>query len=740
MRYADVIVDLSAENADRPFTYTVPDGMSVLPGMMVAVPFRASERHGFVLGVSERPPEKMPRRDYKPVLRVLEDACSLLPEQIELAHWMRGRCACTLSDALRLMTVPGILKEKIRSRTQRIAQVQDPARAREYLRAHARAAKQAEILRALEAGPAPAALFPSALLRQLVQAGIVSIAEEQVRRVPGALSRLGAGRDPELTAAQRTVFEKIRVGRPGARYLLHGVTGSGKTEIYIRVIRSVLEQGKSAIVLVPEIALTPQLAGWFSARFGDTAAILHSALSDGERRDEWIRIRTGEARVVVGARSAVFAPAEDIGAVIVDEEHESSYQSDHRPRYDAREVAWRRAEASGAILIYGSATPSVQTYMRAMPGVREENRLTLLEMPQRANGRPLPEATVVDMRREYAMGNTGVFSSVLRGELKDCIDGGRQALLFLNRRGFSSFVSCRSCGKAIRCANCDVTMTYHLAENRLICHYCGDEIELPPKCPNCSSRALRHFGIGTEKVEKELKEIFPGIPVLRMDADTTRTKDAHRRIYERFRSGEAQVLVGTQMIAKGLDFPGVSLVGVLNADLSLDLPDYRSPERTFQLITQAVGRAGRAERDGKAIIQTYDPEHYAVALAAKQDYRAFYIRESRYRRLALYPPFTTILRIVFSSADAEKAQECAQKAEGEMAAWFEQSGQQRDVIQARALEAPIGLLRGESRWQLFVKVHFKGDIDGISEKMQEIADRAETGVRSDLEINPNNLL
>ena len=521
--------------------------------------------------------------------------------------------------------------------------------------------------------------------------------------------------------------------------MLHGVTGSGKTEVYIRVIRRALELGRTAIVLVPEIALTPQMVSWLHARFGADAAVLHSRLSAGERYDEWRRIRFGEARVVIGARSAVFAPVENLGAIVVDEEHEHTYQSDRRPRYDAREVARRRAEAHGAALILGSATPSVSTYMRAMPGVRRENRLELIELRERVHGRPLPEVEVVDMRGEFERGNHSIFSARLVRALEECLGEGRQAVLFINRRGYSTFVSCRACGYVVKCERCDVSMTYHQAENALRCHYCGREAPPPKVCPKCGSRYVKYFGAGTQKVAEEVMRRFAGARVVRVDVDTTREKDAHEKLLGRFRSGEANVLVGTQMIAKGLDFPNVTLAAVVAADLSLNLPDYRSAERTFQLITQVAGRAGRAEHLGRVIVQTYEPEHYAVKLAARQDYRAFYLRESAYRRKALYPPFTAIARIVFSAKDAARAQAAAEAAAEALGAFLDQGGMRRDVVQMRAVEAPIKLLRGLTRWQVFLKMYFKGDLDAVSREMQSLADGAPEGVAAEFEVNPSNL-
>ena len=377
--------------------------------------------------------------------------------------------------------------------------------------------------------------------------------------------------------------------------------------------------------------------------------------------------------------------------------------------------------------------------MRAMPGVRPENRLELVELRHRVKGRPLPEVEIVDMRGEFERGNRSIFSAKLASELRRCLDGGHQAMLFINRRGHSTFVSCRACGYVVKCDQCDVTMTWHQAENALRCHYCGKTLPPPKSCPQCGSGYIKYFGSGTQKVQEEVRRLFPDARVLRMDVDTTREKDAHERILSRFRSGEANVLVGTQMIAKGLDFPNVALVGVVAADLSLNLPDYRSVERTFQLITQVAGRAGRADVPGRVVVQTYDPDHYGIKLAAAQDYRAFYTRESAYRRAAMYPPFTVIARIVYSGEDEEAVKAAALADEARLRAYLDEADARRDAIQMAAAEAPIRQIRGKYRWQLLLKLYFKADLDAIEARMQALADAAPEGVRAELEVNPNNL-
>ena len=740
-RYARVIVDLSAEAVDRLFTYSVPEGMALVPGQLVRVPFGPRTLNGFVVEFTDTcgiSPDRL-----RSVLGPARETPVVPPELMDLAAWMRRRYLCNWVDALRLMIPAELRGGRVGERTRRMARLLLDGEGMERFRAeNPRAARQLEVLEALSGGDLPAARLNASALSALVRKGAVEIYDSGLRRTPRALSRQERTADPELTRAQQSAVMRVTdaLERGGGRFLLHGVTGSGKTEVYIRLIRRALELGRTAIVLVPEIALTPQMVSWLHGRFGADAAVLHSALSAGERYDEWRRIRDGEARVVIGARSAVFAPLTDIGVIVVDEEHEPTYQSDHRPRYDAREVAWHRAAEHGAVLLLGSATPSVATYMRAMPGVRPENRLELIELRRRVNGQPLPEVRVVDMRAEFAQGNHSIFSAELSAGLRQCLDAGGQAMLFINRRGHSTFVSCRKCGYVVRCDQCDVSMTYHQSDRLLRCHYCGRTLEPPKKCPQCASVSIRYFGVGTQKVEEETRRLFPDARVARMDLDTTQGKDAHAKILEAFRAGETDVLVGTQMIAKGLDFPRVTLVGVVAADMTLNVPDYRSVERTFQLITQVAGRAGRADAPGRVVVQTYDPDHYGIRLAAAQDYRAFFNRESAYRRSALYPPFTVIARIVFSGKDPGACKAAALAAEAELNAWLDASGERSDVVQMRALEAPIKLLRGETRWQLFMKAYFKVNLEEVSGRMQALADAAPEGVRAELEINPVNML
>lgn len=744
MQYAEVIVFLSANDVDKTFTYEVPEGMDVNVGDMVVVPFGKRSLEGFVINLKSEAGYDVSK--IKPIQKKRDASHSIRREMIDLAMWMQKKYNCFFADAFYLMIPSVMRKERVREKTIRIASlIMDAESAKSLLK---RAPKQIEVVNALTNGPKPTAFLAemipgaSAAINALSEKGVIEITDEREMRAPHVDDNGRAHEDPVLMPGQQAAADELvhALDSGGGRFLLHGVTGSGKTEVYIRLIRELFKRGKGAIVLVPEIALTPQMVGWFHARFGKSAAVIHSRLSAGERFDEWERIRSGEARVAIGARSAVFAPVENLGAIIIDEEHEGAYSSEKRPRYDAREVAWQRMLQAGGVLVLGSATPSIQTYMRVMPGVRPENRLMLLELSKRVMGRKLPEAEIVDMRREFEMGNKGIFSGKLVTEMKKCLSDGHQAMLFINRRGHSTFVSCRACGHVEKCGECDVALTYHQSDGRMHCHYCGKNLAVPTKCPNCESRFIKYFGAGTQKVEEEARALFPGVSVGRMDIDTTQGKDGHAKILDAFRKGETQILVGTQMIAKGLDFPNVTLVGVIAADTTLNLPDYRSAERTFQLLTQVAGRAGRSDAPGKVVIQTYTPDHYALSCAVKQDYRAFYHTEAAYRKHALYPPYTVISRLVISSKNMNLPGEIAGKIQDRINIELTNNAWHSDVLAVQAAPAPIKMLRGEYRWQVYVKMLAKGRVFEITGMMEAIAQKGADGARIELEVNPQSMI
>ena len=595
MKFVNVVIDNKSNSTDIMYTYACDDD-SVKTGSKVYVPFARSKqlREGYVTSSIDdiTKIEEEVRKKLKKVERIDQEV-SLTEEMIRTAMWMKGRYLCRYIDAVKCFT---------------------PAGTR---------AKRREIRNSISD-------------RETDRKPVEFLTEEQQQ----AVSAIG-------NAITRGIH---------SRFLIHGVTGSGKTEVYIRAAEQALEMGRGVIILVPEISLTGQITERFLATFGrDSVAILHSRLSPGERYDQWKLIRSGEVRIVIGARSAAFAPVEKLGLVVVDEEHEATYKSDFTPKYDTIEVALKRLQDkdNNGVLVLGSATPSVVTYNRAEDGIFQ-----LIKLTRRYNDTALPQGEIVDMRRELKEGNSTVISRRLAEEMERQLEAGRQVMLMMNRRGYSTFVSCRECGYVAKCPNCGLSLVYH-KNGMMVCHYCGHEERAATACPECGSTFVRYFGSGTEKIEETVQGFFPGRAVDRVDLDSIKKKGELNRKLKRFERGETDILIGTQLIAKGLDFKNVGLVGIVLADVSLNIPDYRSPERAFQLITQAAGRAGRGSEPGKVIIQTYSPQHYAVTMAAAGDYEAFYRAENSFRKYMMYPPYSDIFQIVFTSASEEAAREGA---------------------------------------------------------------------------------
>ncbi len=749
--YAQVIVDIAHSEVDRLFTYAVPEDMELKPGQHVLVPFGRGNKpiEGFVLGFMEDAPEEMMGR-IKPVLRVIEPYPIFTAEQLALAKWVQQNYHCVLVDALRLMIPAQLRGGRITEKTVRTVQlVQDieieGARASLLKKdGTPKAPRQSEVLELLIKTGAPmsvkdiAAFLPGVegAVSALIKKGLLVEEDCVTFRRPAIKSREQV--PVTLTAEQQIAVDTLSAGMQKGEgvFLLHGVTGSGKTEVYMHCISRCIEEGKQAILLVPEIALTPQTMGLFRARFGDNVAVLHSRLSAGERFDEWRRIRLGMVQVAVGARSAVFAPFENLGLLIVDEEHEPTYQSELSPRYQAVEVARKRASMANAPLILGSATPSIQSYYRAKTGV-----YTLIELTERVQKRPMPDIKIVDMRQEFLRGNTGIFSSALYSAMDACLRANKQAILFINRRGYSTFVSCRACGHVFQCKDCDISMTYHRTEECVKCHYCGHTEEVPASCPSCGQPFIKYFGVGTQQVEEQLREHFPGVKALRMDLDSTRTKDAHENLLSAFARGEAQVLIGTQMVAKGLDFPEVTLVGVVAADSSLYLTDYRSAERTFQLLTQVAGRAGRDLSPGRVVIQTYSPGHPSIVFARTHDYKGFFAYELAQRRAALFPPFSLFVRALFTSLEEDALeQDGVRYAKGlETAVKEALQGHEEELLFLSAAPAPIYKKQGVYRFAILVKLLRTPRTAAALRAIYEYTS-AHRGERfASLEINPGDL-
>lgn len=754
--FAKLIVDIANSNVDRLFTYSIPEELDVRPGHRVLVPFGRSNKptEGFVIEVCE---EHETDFGVKPVIRTMEPYTVMLSEQIELAKWIALAYHCTLCDALRLMIPAQLRGSRVKEktvRTVRLAEGLDAYEARNSLLkkdGSARSPKQLEVIDLLEKTGAPMsvadlnAYIPnaSAAISALIKKGYITEQGFVTFRDPFT-NKVERDMPLELTAAQQKAVDAINNAEAGEVFLLHGVTGSGKTEVYLHAISRALEEGGGAIVLVPEISLTPQTTDRFRRRFGDTIAVMHSHLSVGERYDEWRRLRLGKARVVVGARSAVFAPIENLKLIIIDEEHEPSYRSESKPEYSTDEVAIRRVRLAGGKLVLGSATPQLISYLRAKQGAYK-----LLELPDRINGIPMPKVDIVDMRREFVSGNTGIFSKLLADKLKETVKNGDQAILFLNRRGYSYHGECRSCGFVFTCPHCDVAMTYHKFDNTLRCHYCGYSMRVPNKCPSCGSQYIKYTGIGTQQVEEQVKALIPNVRCLRMDTDTTGGKTSHREILDKFTSGEADVLIGTQMVAKGLDIPNVTLVGVVFADASLFHSDFRSGERTFQLLTQVAGRAGRAKREGsdsqgQVVIQTNAPDHRAVRLAAAHDYKTFFDLEIRDRAHTLFPPFAVFARALFECAEeakaAELSSEYAVKADEICRKSLRRFNAENELLFIGSGPAPIRKRNDLFRYTVIIKLARTKHTSAAVTALWELSDNTRTEGFRGIDINPTDLL
>lgn len=755
---AKVIVDVPAMQVDRPFDYFIPEDLEELirPGMRVSVPFGNRKIQGFVIALGET--EENPKlkgidgvMDLAPVLNeelmelgdwLAEDTLSfrvsayqaMLPaalrakyekyflrldeeneeleqlfEGYETLDWKVAEARGLLKQIGKWVREGGVevvyqVKNKITNKKVRVVScLKAPHQLAEIIEDMPKNAKaQSRVLaffQAFEGTEITAvdlkkqAETTDTTIKKLADLGLLTIQEKIISRDPYENHQFEKSESLQLLPDQQTACEKINAAKEQETFLIHGVTGSGKTEIYLQTIEAKLKEGKEAIVLVPEISLTPQMVERFKSRFGSEVAVLHSALSSGEKYDEWRKIERKEARVVVGARSAVFAPFENLGIIIIDEEHEASYKQEDNPRYHARDVAIWRATKYQCPVVLGSATPSLESFARAKKGV-----YTLIELPSRVNDRAMPEVNVVDMREELRKENRTEFSTELLEKIKDRIAKKEQTVLMLNRRGYSSFVMCRDCGYVVECPNCDISLTYHQSSNQMKCHYCGHEERVPQQCPSCEGEHIRYFGTGTQKVEESLTKLIPEARVIRMDVDTTRTKGAHEKLLNSFRNHEADILLGTQMIAKGLDFPDITLVGVLNADTMLHLPDFRASERTFQLLTQVSGRAGRHERTGEVVVQSYNPEHYSIEFAKKHDFIGFYNHEMQLRKMGSYPPFYYLTMINVSDENEMKAirtiQEMAQFLRGKLGP---------DAVILGPVPSTITRIKNKYRYQCIIK-------------------------------------
>ncbi|WP_288622093.1 primosomal protein N' [uncultured Streptococcus sp.] len=795
VKIAQVIVDVPLMQTDKPFSYIIPKDIEdqVTIGSRVHVPFGRGNRllQGFVVGFSDTFDNTV--TDLKAISEVLDFEPVLNAEQLELAEQVRHTVFSykisilksmipnllnsqydkrltpteSLSSEERLalfgekesrlhsslteeeakkvarlvqagkITVDYLAKDKKNIKTEKYYHVQAEKIAatdisnrakkrlelRDYLLEHPEEGKLSDLHH----------LFSRDVVKFFVDTRLITVLEREKKR-SDAYFDVATTDFLDLNAEQAAVVEQVtsQIGQESKPFLLEGVTGSGKTEVYLHIIDKVLKLGKTAIVLVPEISLTPQMTNRFISRFGKQVAIMHSALSDGEKFDEWRKIKSGQARVVVGARSAIFVPIENIGAIIIDEEHEATYKQESNPRYHARDVALLRAKYHKAILLMGSATPSIESRARASRGVYQ-----FLQLTHRANPMAkIPKVEIVDFRDYVGQQEVSNFTPYLLEKIADRLEKNEQVVLMLNRRGYSSFIMCRDCGYVDECPNCDISLTLHMDTKTMNCHYCGFEKSIPHTCPNCHSRSIRYYGTGTQKAYDELVEIFPQARILRMDVDTTRQKGAHQRILDKFGNHEADILLGTQMIAKGLDFPNVTLVGVLNADTSLNLPDFRSSERTFQLLTQVAGRTGRAEKEGEVLIQTYNPQHYAIQLAQKQDYEAFYAYEMGIRRQLAYPPYYFTVGLTLSHKDEQSVV----RKSFELLQLLRQ--QLSDKIKILGpTPKPIARTHNLYHYQIIVKYRFEDNLENVLNQILDLTQLPENkDLRLVIDYEPQNFM
>lgn len=727
--FASIIVDISIESLDRPFTYHIPDRLleRVFPGTKVSVPFGRGNRviTGYILELMDRP--RFDADKIKDIIDVVVEQSASEGRLIELAAFIKRQYGSTMNAALKtVLPIKQSYKPKekktielVATKEEAVNELSIAVRKKQY--AKERVLRELLSERVLDYGLVTGKLSVSAsTLNGLLKAGIIRINTENYFRNPVVIKN-SEEKNIELNVNQKKIVDEFVADYDeGIRktYLLHGITGSGKTVTYIKLIQEVVSRGRQVIVLIPEIALTYQTVKRFYHYFGERVSVINSSLSAGEKYDQCQRAKNGEIDVIIGPRSALFTPFPNLGLIVIDEEHENTYKSENMPKYHAREVAEKLAELFKASVVLGSATPAIESYYRAKNG-----EYTLWKMNSRAGGGVLPETEIVDMREELtAHGNKSIFSLKLKESIEDRLDKKEQVMLFLNRRGYAGFVSCRACGVVMRCPHCDVSLSEHKNTGKLVCHYCGFEETRPKLCPKCGSKYLLGFKAGTEQIEEEVKRLFPNASTLRMDADTTKQKGSLEKILSDFGEGNADILIGTQMIVKGHDFPNVTLVGIIAADMSLAINDYRAAERTFQLLTQAAGRAGRAEKTGETIIQTYQPDNYAIVHAATQDYEAFYEEEILYRDLGGYPPCYDILAVPVTSKNKELAYNTCEA----MAKYIKELALSDCTVIGPA-KAGIGRINDVYRFVFYIKSKNKN-------ALVECKDRLEMGINENADL------
>ena len=746
---AEVIIQSNAKDLNRVFDYKIPteyeENALELIGARVLVSFarRKELEEGYIVNIKEST-----EYEVKEIAKIEEKY--LNNEKIELANWMSKRYFCNIADCLKLMLPPGSTRKvsnRVKEKSVNFVTLKKDEDEIEFdiETGKLKSAKQIRILKfLLENGDALISdieMFADgsrAIVNTLCKNGYTEIIEKKVERDPFEFKEVERTTKLTLTDEQENAFNAICDSMDDmlfSEFLLYGVTGSGKTEVYLQLIEKALNEHKSSILLVPEISLTPQTVNRFIARFGkENIAVLHSKLSIGERYDEWNKINEGRAKIVIGARSAIFAPVKDLGLIIIDEEHDSSYKSEMTPKYDAKEVARFMCKEANVPLLLGSATPDIDTFYRA-----KNEEIMLLELKNRANNASLPDIEIIDLREELAKGNKSMISTRLYGEIQKNLNAKKQTILYLNRRGFSTFVMCRNCGYTVKCKNCNINLTYHSNTNKLKCHYCGYEEKLVTKCPSCGSEQIRYFGTGTQKLEYEINKLFPNASTIRMDIDTVSKKNSHEQILEKFKNDNIDILIGTQMVVKGHHFPNVTLVGVIAADGSLNIDDFRANERTFQILTQVAGRAGRGEDKGRVIIQTYNPDNFSIECAKKQDYNLFYNTEISLRKQLKYPPFCDIILIGFTSVIEKEVAKVA----GKIHEYLKNRVLKENlgIILYKALPSPIDKIKNKYRWRILIKCKFGEEItDLINDVLEEFQKTKSKSTKITIDLNPNNMM
>ena len=743
---AEVIIDSRAKKLNRKFDYKIPEKLEdiITIGSRVLVPFANFKtlEQGYVIKIKQNT-----EFEVKEIAGLEEN---LSEEKIKLARWMARKYFCNVSECIKLMLTPGTKSKDIEKRLQdkKINFVYMGVSENDIDINSLRGEKQKKAIEFIMKNQGltiPEIMNFSGVSREtinsLVKKGYIEIKQEKVNRNPLSLKKSNENKKLKLTEEQELAIEKVENSieeKKFKEFLLYGVTGSGKTEVYMQLIEKVIKNGKSAILLVPEISLTPQMLDRFIGRFGkDKIAVLHSKLSIGERHDEWIRIKEEKSKIVIGARSAIFAPVKNLGIIIIDEEHDSSYKSESSPRYNAKEIAEKICKENNIPLILGSATPDINTFYRTNLENIDDRKITLLKLTKRANNSSLPKVKIVDLKKELAIGNKTMFSTLLHKLIEENLKNKHQTILFLNRRGYSTFIMCRECGYTMKCPNCNISLTYHSFQNKLKCHYCGHEENPVNICPNCGSTKIRYFGTGTQKIEEEVKKEFPEASIIRMDVDTVSKKNSHEEILNKFKKENIDILIGTQMVVKGHHFPNVTLVGVIEADSSLNIDDFRANERTFQILTQVAGRAGREQLPGKVVVQTYNPNSFAIELSKGQNYDLFYKTEIELRKQLNYPPFCDIIVVGFSGRDNNEIS----KLSTYVYKLLKTNLENYNIKVFMPMPAPIDRIKNRYRWRIVAKGKVTSEVNIVINKcLQKVYN---SGISKNtniiIDVNPNNM-